>query len=218
MDSILERQVRVLSYIGPRKAFVLCSMHETMVQRPGVPKAFQMWRTRKQKPLLFIRQAALFCFGRKCMAPDSEWAFAFCPMENSFVDVVFRQCTPSGEERFEMVQLKELVPAEVPSQKQTLQELLDKLPGKYPSAAGITIGIYLNREATTDLHSLRYPQLNGGSIWLFGPGGEPPYNSFLIGDLLSDSGTRCFFNYPRSLPGESPSMWRTMLDDEPLPL
>jgi hypothetical protein len=137
-------------------------------------------------------------------------------MENSLIDVVFRQHTPSGKERFELIQLKELVPAEVPSQKQTLQELLDKLPAKYPSAGGITIGIYLNREATTDLGSLRYPQLNGGSIWLFGHGGEPPHNSFLIGDLLSDSGACCFFSHPRLLPGESPSMWKTMLDDEPL--
>lgn len=148
------------------------------------------------------------------MAPKDSWALAAWPEENSQIDFVFRQCVTSEEAHYEFVQLKEVAPGDIPSAR-SLQALLDDLPHKYPSSGGLTIGVHLNRTASLSLGSLRLPALSDGSLWLFGLGGEPPHDSFLVGDLLKKP-MIYFFNYPRLLRGESFSHWEGALDDEPM--
>lgn len=210
MDSLFERRAGTLDYVGPRKALLTCVMFQVFSERPQLPKAFRTWRTRRMRSQLFQRQAALFCFGRKCAAVEDEWAFAFWPDENSPIDVVFRRRKPSGETFYEFVQLKEVVPDDI-DPNQSLQSLLDDLPKKY---AGITIGIHLNRNLATNLWELRLPASNGESIWLFGAGGEPPQDSFLVGNPLHNP-VFYYFNHPRFRPGECVTQWTSNLDDEP---
>ena len=206
---MIER-ARGLSYMGPRKACILATMTEVFAQMGPATVASRLWRTRPQRPYLTMRQAAIYCFGRKCMSPEDRWAFTQWPDEDSPVDAVCRWQRPDGTERFEFVQLKEAVPAEL-NPDQTIQSVLDRLPERYPRASGMTIAINLNRDVTTPLDSLRIPTLPGASLWLFGQGGEP-YDSFLIGDLLTTP-VRCSFNFPRANAGESPTRWAGLLDD-----
>ncbi|WP_146180342.1 hypothetical protein [Opitutus sp. ER46] len=164
------------------------------------------------RPRLFMRQAGLMCMGRKALHPEDHWAFALWPEENSPVDAVFRRRSPAGNEEFEFVQLKEFVPEDL-NPRQSLQSLLDRLMGRYPEAGGFTIGINVNRDATTNLGQLRVPPLRNGSIWLFGVGGEAPFDCFLLGDLLRPAElTGCFFMHPRFQPGESPLSLGNMAD------
>jgi hypothetical protein len=209
-DPMMIERARGLSYIGPRKGCILAVMAEAFAQMGPGTVAARHWRTRRQRPYLTMRQAAIFCFGRKCMTPDDRWAFAQWPDEDSPVDVVCRQQRPDDTMHFEFVQLKEVVPAEL-NPDQTIQSVLDRLPQRYPRASGITIAINLNRDLTTPLDTLRMPALPGVSLWLFGQGGEPN-DSFLFGDLLA-APMRCSFNYPRAYPGESPTRWTSLLDD-----
>src|SRR2546426_802798 len=75
-------------------------------------------------------------------------------------------------------------------------------------------GIHLNRNLATNLRELRLPASNGESIWLFGAGGEPPQDSFLVGNLLHNPDFY-YFNHPRFRPGECVTQWTSDLDDEP---
>jgi hypothetical protein len=212
MNSITLRQARGLDYIGPRKALLISTIHELRSQLPHLPKQVQNWRTNKLKPELHRRQAALFCFGRKCKEATDKWALAAWPEQNSDIDYVFRQTKPDGEERFEFVQLKELVPDEIDSE-QSLQSLLDKLPEKYPSAGGLTIAIHVYRNTTTKISDLKMPNLPGGSLWLIGHGGKPPHNAVLFGDSLNTPLT-IYFTHPTFFPDESLTQWKGALDDE----
>src|SRR6266404_7713032 len=112
MDSITLRQAqaRDLKWIGPRKALLVCTVNHVMSQQPSLPKPVQNWRTHKLQPELHRRQAALFCFGRKCVEVADKWALAAWPDPNSPIDYVLRQTKPDGETRYEFVQFKELVP------------------------------------------------------------------------------------------------------------
>jgi hypothetical protein len=145
------------------------------------------------------------------MAPKDEWSFALWPDENSPIDAVFRRRAASGEMAFEFVQLKEVAPEAV-NPKHSLQAVLDDLPTKYSSGDGFTVGIHVHHNTTTDLGALRLPKLSGGRIWLFGAGGEPPHDSFLVGDLLVEP-VVCYFSYPRFQAGESITQWTGALDD-----
>jgi hypothetical protein len=213
MSSVLENLADTLDYTGPRKGLLMSLVFQVTSERPGIPKSFQNWRAHGLKKRLFQRQAALFCFGRKCAAAEDEWAFALWPDENSLIDAVFRRCKPSGEKMFEFIQLKEVVPEDI-NPEHSLQIVLDDLPNKYPETGGITVGIHLHRNITTDLGSLRLPKLNGGSLWLFGLGGKPPQNCILVGDLLNNPACY-YFNYPSFFPSESPIQWNNALDEEP---
>ena len=156
------------------------------------------WRTRAERPLLTMRQAAWFCAGWNSLdlgAPP--WSFALWPIQDSPIDIVLRQNNSSGKFDWRWVQLKEVVPDEI-DPPHSLQIQLDKLQNKFSSALGITIGIYINRDATTDLSKLRLPKLGSNSIWLFGHHGEPPFDSFLVGDLLKHPLKSYYFNFPRA--------------------
>jgi hypothetical protein len=144
------------------------------------------------------------------MFPGDQWAFAQWPDEDSSVDVVFRRKGSGDTSQFEFVQLKEIVPNAL-NAEQTIQSVLDRLPQRYPRASGITIGIYINRDLTTPLGSLRFPDLPGASLWFFGHGGEQN-DTFLIGDFLTNP-VLYSFTFPRGNPGESPSQWTNLLDD-----
>jgi hypothetical protein len=212
MNSMAIKRARGLDYIGPRKALLVLTIHQVMSQQPHLPKHVQNWRTNKLQPELHRRQAALFCFGRKCMEATDKWALAAWPDQNSEIDYVFRQTKPDGEVRFEFVQLKELVPDEI-DPEQSLQDLLDKLPKKYPSAGGLTIAIHLHRNTTTKVSDLKKPHLPGGSLWLFGLGGKPPHNALLFGDWLKTPSI-VYFTHPTFFSGESLTQWKGALDDE----
>jgi hypothetical protein len=214
MNSMAIKRARGLDYIGPRKALLVLTIHQDQVmsQQPHLPKHVQNWRTNKLQPELHRRQAALFCFGRKCMEATDKWALAAWPDQNSEIDYVFRQTKPDGEVRFEFVQLKELVPDEI-DPEQSLQDLLDKLPKKYPSAGGLTIAIHLHRNTTTKVSDLKKPHLPGGSLWLFGLGGKPPHNALLFGDWLKTPSI-VYFTHPTFFSGESLTQWKGALDDE----
>lgn len=146
------------------------------------------------------------------MEVQDKWAFAAWPKQDSPVDFVLRQTKPDGSILYEQVQFKELVPDEI-APKQRLQDLLDELPQKYPSAGGLTVAIHLHRNTVTAVHDLKRPELLGGSLWLFGLGGKPPHNAFLFGDWLKSPAV-VDFTVPRFSPGESLTQWRSTLDDE----
>jgi hypothetical protein len=191
---------RSLSYIGPRKALLLCVVWELFRQMHGDP---DVWRRRGFRSRLLFRQAGLFCWGRKQQYPDDHWSFAPWPEENSPVDTVFKRRSPNGPENFEFVQLKEWVPEDL-NAAQSLQSLLNRIGERYPDAGGITIGINVNREASTELGDLLLPSIRNGSIWLFGIGDIQGYNCFLIGDLMHPPAERSLFMHPKFAPGESP--------------
>lgn len=201
MDTITVRQASKLKYVGPRKALLASTIHYVMSQHPALPKRVQNWRTSKLQSELHMRQAALFCFGRKCAEVADNWAVAAWPEQDSSIDFVLRQTKPDREPRFEFVQLKEFVPDDV-NPHQTLQALLDELPQKYPSTGGLTVAIHLHRNTTTNINELKKPCLPGGSLWFFGFGGKPPHNAFVFGDWLSQA-LVINFTYPQFRQGES---------------
>jgi hypothetical protein len=201
MNSIIIRQAQKLEFFDPRKALLFALVQRVMFQHPHLPQNVQDWRTKKLQPELLKWQAALFCFGRKCIEAADKWEFAVWPEQNSDIDYVLRQTKSSGEIRFEFVQFKELVPDEI-NPEQSLQDLLDKLPEKYPSIGDFTIAINLYRNTTTNVDDLKKPHLPGGSLWLFGLGGEPPNNAFLYGDWLKTP-SLYYFAYPTFPPGAS---------------
>lgn len=213
IDPMMRRRARTLRYMGPRKGCILASFAEVGAQAALGENTAPYWRARSNRPLLTMRQAALYCCGRKCMIPEDHWAFAQWPEEDSDVDVVCRRRSSSGLESFEFVQLKEVVPDEANS-NQTLQVVLDSLATHYSRPSGLTFAIHLNRNAITSLSDLRLPSLPEATLWLFGNGSDPDHdhNSFLIGDILT-GGIRCWFTYPRPRSGESPSQWANLLDD-----
>ncbi len=206
------KQARKLDYISPRKALLFAMIRQAMSQRPELPRAVQNWRTNKLQPELQQRQAALFCFGRKCNEAKDKWAFAAWPDQNSPIDYVLCRTKPDGKTRFEFVQFKELVPDDINS-TQNLQDLLDELPKKYPTASGLTVAIHLHRETATKISDLKKPNLPGGSLWFFGLGGEPPHNAFLFGDWFN-APTLIYFTHPTFRPGESITHLKGGLDDE----
>lgn len=213
-DPMLIQQARGLNYIGPRKACIASLIAEVFAQMgpmgPGAV-ARRMWRTRPQRRFLTLRQAAIFCYGRKCTQPDDRWAFAQWPDEDSPIDVVCRRTTPAGAEHFEFVQLKEVVPEEL-NPDATLQDVLDGVAARYRRADGITVAVNLNQSVTTDLTALRIPALPGATLWLYGLAGEPNL-CFLVGDLLSPPAVHYGFPFPRAEPGESPTRWSGLLDE-----
>jgi hypothetical protein len=212
MDLMTIKQAHKLDYISPRKALLFAMIRQVMSQRPELPRAVQNWRTNKLQPELQQRQAALFCFGRKCKEAKDKWAFAAWPDQNSPIDYVLCQTKPDGKTRFEFVQFKELVPDDINS-TQNLQDLLDELPKKYPTASGLTVAIHLHRETATKISDLKKPNLPGGSLWFFGLGGEPPHNAFLFGDWFN-APTLIYFTHPTFRPGESITNLKGGLDDE----
>jgi hypothetical protein len=195
---------RKLAYSGPRKLLLMSLALDAPVSLLLTPEAAMRYRRRRNmKFKLHLRQAALMCFGRKCSEPTDSWTLAMWPEEYSPIDTVFRRRKKSGEETYEFVQLKEFVPTDV-NPSQSLQELLDDIERKYPSAGRLTIGVHVHRDATTNLAILRYPKLKEGSLWFFSiSDGEPPFDSFLIGDMTRDDCTLCSFNHPVFRPGES---------------
>lgn len=202
---------RSLAYIGPRKALLLCMVWDVFGQMERLPGDPDAWRRRGFRPRLFLRQAGLFCLGRKRQHPEYHWAFALWPEENSLVDVVFKRRAADGTEAFEFVQLKEWVPGEL-NPKQSLQSLLDKIGERYPEAGGIAIGVNVNRNASTELSNLALPAIRNGSIWLFGIANIEGYNCFLIGDLMRPPAEMRLFMHPRFAVGESPGSLETMDD------
>jgi len=209
---MITKQAHGLNYIGPRKALLVSTIHHVMSQHPNYPKQVQNWRTNKLQPELHRRQAALFCFGRKCLEITDKWALAAWPDQNSPIDYVLRQIKSDGKERYEFVQLKEVVPEEVNSE-QSLQDLLDELPKKYSSTDELTIAIHIHRELSTKVSDLRKPNLPNGRLWLFGFGGEPPHNAFLFGDWFK-SPSLVNFTYPTMFAGESLTQWNGSLDED----
>ena len=212
MEPILRNQMAKLEFVGPRKALLASQIRRTFTDHPCFPKPIRDWRLHRLNRHRFLEQAALLCFGRKCVDSSASWAVALWPEEHSDIDCVFRRRAISGDEQFELVQLKEWVPEEL-NKTQTLQSLLDELPTSYPVSPDVAVGIYMNRIAQTKLADLRVPKLNISALWLFGAGGEPPHNSFLFGNVLQNP-CLCFFSRPRFRPGESSSDWKTALDDE----
>lgn len=194
---------RSLDYIGPRKALLICMVWAVFGQMVRLPGGPDVWRRRGFRTHLFLRQAGLFCFGRKYLYPDDHWSFALWPEENSPVDAVLKRRAPDGAESYEFVQLKEWVPEDLNPQ-QSLQSLLNRIGERYPEAGGFTIAINVNRDATTALGDLTLPPIRNGSIWLFGNGALDGYDSFLIGDLMQPPLVVCRFIHPQFAPGESP--------------
>lgn len=211
IDPILIQQARSLSYIGACKGCHLALMAEVFAQIGPSSIARRLWRTRPQRRYLTLRQAALMCFGRKCANPGDQWAFAQWPEENSPVDAVFRRIPAGGEVQYEFVQLKEVVPGEL-NPKATLQEVLDNLPKRYRRADGITVAVNVNQTVTTDLASLRLPELPGATLWLFGLT-DRTNECFLVGDLFSPPATVIEYPFPTPAAGDSPSLWKDLLDD-----
>jgi hypothetical protein len=202
---------RRLSYISPRKALLLSMVWDAGMHLSQIEQVERLWHNRRMRWRLTMKQAALMCMGRKAMFDLEKWSFALWPEENSPVDAVFRRQRDGAPDEYEFVQLKEWVSNEL-NPNQSLQEVLDRLPQRYPDATGLMIGIHVNRNATTTLGDLRMPRLAGASLWFFGIGGEP-FDSFLIGDLLrEDMGVNCSFQHPRFQPGESPVSWRDLYD------
>jgi hypothetical protein len=117
---------------------------------------------------------------------------------------VFRCIKQSGRKEYEFVQLKEVVPEDI-NPEHSLQAVLDSLLKKYPEAGGITVGIHIHRNASTNLGSLRIPKLKGGCLWLFGLVDKLPQNCFLAGDFLGQP--KCYyFNFPRIAGGSITSL------------
>jgi hypothetical protein len=193
------RQASALTYLGPRKATTLAIMCEVSAQASGMLERY--WRNRANRHRLTIRQAAMFCAGRKAAEPGREWSFVQWPEENSPIDIVLR-ATKAGEDTiYEFVQLKELVPEEVAA-GQSMQSVLDRLGSRYGEIGGITVAILVNRTVTTNLAALTLPSLPGASLWLFGQEAGGGY--FLCGDLLRQP-TMQTFSF-RGHP-DSPARW-----------
>jgi len=135
------------------------------------------------------RQAALFCYGIGCRLGVKV---TFAQVERQDYDFIAAY-EMNGEMNFAPVQLKELVPDNLPSSK-PLQVELDKL-AKYTDSADLVVVFHLNRQATIRLSELTYPCSIGG-LWFLGCT-EPIQNHWtLIGDLLKEPGLASDFAYP----------------------
>ncbi len=207
--SLLIRQAASLAYMGPRKGMKLAAMFDISAQASGMWERY--WRARRNRPRLTLRQAALFCAGRKACDQGRAWAFAQWPEENAVIDIVCRATNAGADPEYEFIQLKEVVPEEVAA-KHSLQAVLDALAQRYGELDGITVGIHLNRSAETNLADLRLPDVPGSSVWLFGQENAGPF--FLWGDILDGPSLAQFSIPPHP---ESPSRWGANFLDEPTP-
>lgn len=158
----------------------------------GLSYEVSSMRRKDVRPHLATRQAALFCYG---VGHALGVQVGFAMLEDADFDFIARYQTESTD-HYVPVQLKELVPAHLPS-KDTLQGLLDKLL-KYTDSKDLVVVIHMNR----DIVGLRTADLtlprNIRQLWLYGAKDPTQRDWHLIGDMLEDPTLVREFRYPSS--------------------
>ena len=149
-------------------------------------------RTRKQRPLLEARFAALFAYG---MSTAIDHTVEFALHEAKDFDFVARY-TVGNEMVYVPVQLKEWVPLSV-NPNQSLQDELDKLE-KYTDSSDLVIVFCLNRTVSMDVSALRMPKQKFLEIWFLVCTSPNQENWALIGNMLESSHQAYRFMYPNA--------------------
>jgi len=157
-----------------------------------LPDKVRNLRTRSLRPILEMRQAALFSY-EMSIAMGTKVVFAL--KEEADYDAL---CSfeRQGERVFAPVQLKELVPERL-NPESTLQRELDKLQ-KYSDSKELIVAYHLNRRFKFDVNKISPPQGVVAEIWIVAAT-TPDLNQWsLIGNILSDDCYTYKFEYPNA--------------------
>ena len=178
-------------YLDPEKILVGLRSISTSYSLHQLRYEARALRTRELRKFGEGRQAALFCYG---MGQAIGAKVSFALVERQDFDLVAR-FEVGGKTNFVPVQLKEWVPAFLPS-PQSLQIELDKL-AKYVDSKDLVVAFHLNREASVLFSELSFPKTIG-ELWFFGAAENSQSRWFLIGNLLSNEALAHEFIYPEA--------------------
>jgi hypothetical protein len=138
-------------------------------------------RTHELRPQLEARQAALFAHGMS-EAVGSQVLFAM----HEAGDHDFVTAHASGDTRhFTPIQLKEWVPPDL-NPRQSLHDILNKLPSVYPTPSRTAVAIHVNRPTRIEFAEMEIPNIALGGLWLFGASAPDQTEWFLYGSLLHE--------------------------------
>lgn len=139
---------------------------------------------RKEKCFFEMYQAALLgyllqaSFGRKALV-----TIAMAKVEYSEIDCAIR-AQIRNETIYRPVQLKQL-PNHQQNQKIEIQEIINKVAKRYPSAPDLIVSIWINRKTSFQLKDLDFSKLGVGQLYLIGEteGGRYQLHGGAIVDL-----------------------------------
>jgi hypothetical protein len=180
MDKIRLREFSKLAYFDP--AIILRNAREfeksSLVQL--APANIRKLRTNLLKPGRKMIDAALFCLG---MTEHLGTMVSFCPKEDQDFDFITRRLE-NNEDRFCLIQLKELVSAELNSLA-TIEEIIAKL-SKYKDSKDVVLVLKIHRNIHFDSKNISLPDDFGfGGFWVFSSVTKDKSKFRLWGDFLN---------------------------------
>ena len=180
-----------LRYLDPRRVLTVPGALEEAVAEFGR----SLSPSDRRKLVGEMVQAAAFCLGVGLLWKRDV---AFSPGEHSGADSIIRIPREDGGALFADLQVKQVPPEEISSVG--LQDVIDKLAGKYCDPEGLYVGIAVNRPGEIDFDQISIPDGLRGEIlelWVFGRLPEDRARWFFRGDLLS----------------QHPQTWPVRIDD-----
>ena len=144
--------------------------------------AEQKLRGKNQKGLREHVQAAIFAW--LISQSQSIEGIEIAPTDIDDHDAIFRWFVRPGAHAYAPIQLKELVPQHVTT-KGSLQELIDRLPEKYPDSPQLIVAISHSRANTGGKIEIRIPpKLKIAGLYVFGSCSEDGALQFVTGNLV----------------------------------
>lgn len=190
MDTTWLRHAKQLQYRLPGPYLASIKKFEPEIAQSSLPENVKHLRTNKLKPYRELREAALFCHGMSLRIGQPVYLAHDESQDYDFV----ASWIVGDTQHLAPVQLKEVVPADI-NPNCTLESVIDGLR-KYVKSTNLTIAIHLNQSAPFDPKAVVIPELNVGSLWIFGSVSTDGSEWAIWGDFLSEGAHGTRYAYP----------------------
>ncbi len=179
-DSVQLNEWRQLEYHDPATVLRKLRVAEDRLHALQMPDDIRNLRTNTLKELREGRDAALFSLGASTVL-GVPVGFA----RHEATDYDFVLTTRIGDvQHFSPIQLKEWVPPDL-NPEQTLDDILQSIPRRYPRSPRTTIAIRIYRPIRLELESVEAPHATVDGVWLFGCCASDQSEWFVYGNLLT---------------------------------
>ncbi len=150
-----------LKFTDSRAVLVKIRHLETVVAKSDLPEKVKQLRTNQLRPLLEIRQAALFCYG---MSKKLGQPVSLVHAESQDFDCVASWIV-DDKKILAPLQLKEVVPRKL-NRTASIQEVINKLK-RLVDSEELTVAIHLNQGNLFEPKKLKIPPLRIAALWIF---------------------------------------------------